>query len=127
MALSSQHRYRAIWQAFLEGQFILCVSNEILEEYVEVIGRNISPHIADMVIYTLLMRKNIQRFDPHFRFQLIDVDPDDNKFVDCAIVSGAKYIVSEDHHFNVLQRIDFPKVDVIGIDQFLNDLQGYII
>ena len=123
MSLSSQHRYRSVWQAFLDGQFILCVSNEILEEYAEVIGRNISPHIADMVIFTLLMRKNTQRFDPHFRFRLIEADADDNKFVDCAIVSGAKYIVSEDHHFNILQRISFPKVEVIGIDLFMKELQ----
>ena len=44
-------------------------------------------------------------FDPHFRFGLIEQDPDDNKFVDCAIVAGAEYIVSEDAHFRVLETI----------------------
>jgi putative PIN family toxin of toxin-antitoxin system len=27
-------------------------------------------------------------------------DPDDNKFLDCAIESKADYIITEDHHFN---------------------------
>lgn len=40
-------------------------------------------------------------------------------FVDCAIVANAQYIVTEDRHFKVLETIDFPKVDVVGLDEFL--------
>lgn len=58
------------------------------------------------------------RFDSHFSFCLITVDADDNKFVDCAIVANAHFIVTEDKHFNVLKNIEFPHVDVIGIDDF---------
>ena len=122
MAISSKNKYHIIWKSFLAGKYTLCVSNEILEEYVEVIGRNISPTVADMVAYTLLAKKNVLRFDPHFRFHLIESDNDDNKFVDCAINSGAMYIVTEDHHFNVLKQIPFPHVDCIGIDSFIEIL-----
>ena len=41
IALSSKNKYGVVWKAFLEGRYTLCVSNEILEEYVEVIGRNL--------------------------------------------------------------------------------------
>lgn len=58
------------------------------------------------------------RFDSHFSFGLITVDADDNKFVDCAIVANAHFIVTEDKHFYVLKNIEFPHVDVIGIDDF---------
>lgn len=34
--------YRPIWDAFLEGRFDLCVSNEILEEYQEILEQQIS-------------------------------------------------------------------------------------
>lgn len=125
MAISSKMRYRIIWKAFLDGKFILCVTNEILEEYVEVIGRNINPSIADLVLYTILTRKNVKRLDPHFRFRLIEADPDDNKFVDCAIVAGAKYIVTEDKHFNVLKTIPFPKLQVTDIDHFFEKELNY--
>lgn len=50
---------------------------------------------------------------------LIQSDVDDNKFVDCAIVANASYIVSQDHHFDILKNIDFPKVELIDIDTFV--------
>ena len=76
IALSSKNKYGVVWKAFLEGRYTLCVSNEILEEYVEVIGRNLSPTLADMVAYAILLRKNVERIDPHFRFGLITADAD---------------------------------------------------
>ena len=57
----------------------------------------------------------------YYHFNLIS-DRDDNKFVDCAIKANAKYIVSEDHHFNELKSIPFPHVEVIGLKQFLKEL-----
>jgi len=123
MAISAKKTYHKIWESFLKGDFELCISNEILEEYEEVIARNISNKVSEIVIYTLLTRKNVKRFDPHFRFNLIKQDMDDNKFVDCAIVANAKCIVSEDHHFDILKNIDFPKVNVLGIDEFVKQLR----
>lgn len=60
---------------------------------------------------------------PSFAFRLIEADKDDNKFVDCAIISNAKYIVTHDHHFDILQNIDFPKVCVITLKDFLLELK----
>jgi putative PIN family toxin of toxin-antitoxin system len=122
MAISARTKYNQIWKSFLSGDFVLCLSNEILEEYEEVIARNVNPKIAGIVIYTILTRNNVERLDPHFHFHLIQRDEDDNKFVDCAIVSNAKCIVSEDRHFEILKTIDFPKVDILGIDEFVNTL-----
>ncbi len=51
---------------------------------------------------------------------IITADPDDNKFVDCAVIAGATYIVSNDRHFDELKRYDFPKVDVRKLSEFLN-------
>ncbi len=49
-------------------------------------------------------------------------DPDDNKFVDCAIIANADYIVSDDSHFKVLKDIPFPVVRVLSLEQFQQDL-----
>jgi predicted nucleic acid-binding protein len=62
--------------------------------------------------------KNVVFAHPAFRFNLIAADPDDNKFVDCAIVANADYIVSQDKHFDILKKIDFPKVNIIRIEEF---------
>ena len=43
---------------------------------------------------------------------------DDNKFIDCAIAAQARFLVSEDRHFAVLQKIEFPKVNLIGVADF---------
>ena len=60
---------------------------------------------------------------PYFNFELIKSDPDDNKFVDCAISANAKFIVTEDHHYNILKEIDFPQVEIINLDDaILNNI-----
>jgi putative PIN family toxin of toxin-antitoxin system len=122
MAVSSRSAYHKIWQSFLAGDYCLCISNEILEEYTEVIARNISINAARYIIYTIMERKNVRQITPSYRWNLITADPDDNKFVDCAIAANARCIVTEDHHFNVLKEIDFPSVDILNIDQFLKEV-----
>ena len=122
MAISNRNRFHRVWQAFVNNEYTLCVTNEIIEEYVEVIGRNISERAAEAVVYIIMTRSNVIHIDPHFRFGLIEADPDDNKFVDCAIAASAKYIVSQDHHFDILKTIAFPKVDVVTIEEFLMEI-----
>lgn len=111
--------YRPIWEAFLTGRFDLCVSNEILEEYQEILGQQITPTIAENVVLLILNRENVRLVDPHFRMRLITADPDDNKFVDCAFAAGADYLVSEDNHFNVLRATPFPQLNLITLDEFM--------
>lgn len=118
MSIAPKSPYRSIWTAFLRGGYNLCVSNEIIEEYTEVLARNISPSVSEAVVYAILTRPNVIRLDPHFSFGLIEADKDDNKFVDCAIAANAKCIVTEDKHFEVLKSVPFPKVEVVGIDDF---------
>ncbi len=111
--------YRPIWEAFLGGRFDLCVSNEILEEYQEILSQQITPTVAENVVLLILNQKNVQLVDPHFRMNVITVDPDDNKFVDCAFAAGADYLVSEDNHFNVLRTTPFPKLNLVTLDEFM--------
>lgn len=54
----------------------------------------------------------------YFRFNLLQNDPDDNKFVDCAIAANADFIVTEDKDFNILASIDFPKVEIRNMEGF---------
>lgn len=111
--------YRPIWDAYLHGAFDLCVSNEILDEYQEVLEQQITPTVAENVVLLILNKKNTRLIDPHFRLNLIDADPDDNKFVDCAFAAGADYLVTEDSHFNVLRTLRFPQLNLVTLDEFL--------
>lgn len=58
----------------------------------------------------------------YVHFSLIEADPDDNKFVDCAVAADAEYIVTNDSHFNVLKKIDWPKISIITIEDFASQI-----
>lgn len=123
ISISRQSPYHQVWQDFLAGKYTLCITNEIIEEYEEVLSRNISPLVSELFVSAILNRKNVKKVSPSFSFHLIEADADDNKFVDCAIVTNAKYIVTNDHHFDVLKEIPFPKVDVASLGDFLAELR----
>lgn len=113
-----------IWEAFRVGKYTLCVSNEILFEYHEILAMRYNNLIANTVLKELIETPNIVRINPTYRFNLITTDPDDNKFVDCAIIAGATYIVSNDRHFRELDKYDFPKVDLRTLSEFLSIVRG---
>ncbi|MEM6298167.1 MAG: PIN domain-containing protein, partial [Bacteroidota bacterium] len=79
--------------------------------------------IANNLGELLSKLKNVENTKIYFKWNLIDVDPDDNKFVDCAIASQAHCIVTNDKHFNVLKSIEFPKVTIVTPDRFLELLE----
>jgi predicted nucleic acid-binding protein len=105
----------------VDGEYELCVTTEILEEYEEIISRYTSPLVGRMVVEAISRANNVRRIDAHFRFGLITADYDDNKFVDCAIVANAQFIVTNDAHFDILADIPFPKVVVRTLDEFLSE------
>jgi len=110
--------YFWLWEAFCDNKFILCYTDEILNEYQEIISRYYSVEFAKLVIDAIINAPNIEQIKVYYKWLLILADPDDNKFVDSAISANADYIVSNDRHFNVLNDIDFPKINVIDIDNF---------
>ena len=123
-SIPPKSRYHHIWLSFLDGTNELCVSTEILEEYEEILQRLTDEDTAQLVIELIINNPYTLFLTPYYKFNLISEDPDDNKFVDCAIAANAKFIVSEDHHFDVLKSCTFPKVDVIGLDLFASLLKS---
>lgn len=121
-SLSRKGKYYPIWKGLQEGKYILCVSNEIILEYLEIIERKTNRFVAENVIQFLLNSRFVENHEPSFNFRLIETDPDDNKFVDCAIASGARCIVSNDKHYKVLHDILFPHIEVVTISAFLKRL-----
>lgn len=89
----------------------------------EILTAKVSSTFAENIVGAILRSPFVRRFDPQFHFNLIEADPDDNKFVDCAIIANADFIVSEDSHFRVLKTIPFPKVNVLTLDEFNEELK----
>ena len=107
----------------INGQNTLCVTNEIMEEYAEILHRLAGGYTAGLVLNAILESKHVERFTPYYHFNLITADPDDNKFVDCAIQANARYIVTNDHHYDVLRTIDYPVVDIMALKDFAEMLK----
>jgi uncharacterized protein len=120
--LSRKAKHRPVFDSFLDEEYTLCLSTEILAEYTEIIGNQMGIDYVSYLMEIIDRAENIVLVTTYYRWNLIYADPDDNKFVDCAIACNAKYIVSEDKHYKILKNIPFPKVEVIGIDEFMKEL-----
>ncbi len=122
MSLSRRSPYHGIIYAFDNEQFTVLLSNEIMFEYSEKLIEKYGFDTAEAFLNSLDESDNVEMIEPYFKWHLIEADKDDNKFVDCAITANALFIVSEDNHFNILKNIDFPKIEVIRIDEFMDRL-----
>lgn len=114
--LSRRGEYFSIWRGLHEGKYILCVSNEIMEEYEEILSNKTNAAIASNVVQVLINSPYVEFVTTYFH--LIEQDKDDDKFVDCAIAANPRFIVSEDSHFNHLKNIPFPYVEVLRLKEF---------
>jgi len=110
--------FRWIFDCIIQGKLILCVSNEILFEYREVLERKTNTEVAENVINFIAVNPFTEKKEIYFNFGLISQDADDNKFVDCAISANAFCLISNDNHFQVLKTIKFPQVSVLTLPEF---------
>lgn len=122
-ALPSCSPYHKVWTEILAGHVCLCVNTEILNEYEEIIAQKTNAEIARNVVEAIARLQTTEFMNVFYHFGLIETDPDDNKFVDCAIASDAEYIVTNDTHFYILRHIDWPKLKVIDIKDFTRQLK----
>jgi predicted nucleic acid-binding protein len=74
--------------------------------------------MAKFIVDAILNASHAEPITVYYKWNLITADPDDNKFVDCAVSANVDFIVTNDKHFNVLKNIDFPQINVIDIDAF---------
>ena len=124
MSLSRRSPYYPVWRDFVDGKYTLCITNEILAEYEEILTDKVGAEIASNVITAILDLPNTKMIQVYYHLRLITTDPDDDKFVDCAFKANARYIVTQDHHYDVLKQTPFPFIDVVGIDEFIKVLRG---
>lgn len=117
-SISSKSPYRRIWDSFFDGTNLLCVTTSILNEYEEILNLLTNEETAKYIIDAIVSSPYTRFINVYFDFNLIQKDPDDNKFVDCAIFANADFIVSDDKHFNELGSVEFPKVLVVRLDDF---------
>ena len=118
VSISPRSASNWLWQSILSGQIDVYVTTEILAEYAEIIGREMGADVADAALDLLSELPNVHPIQRYYAWQLIEADPDDDKFVDCAIAAGAQYLVTNDKHFKALEKYPYFNVSVIKLDVF---------
>jgi len=56
------------------------------------------------------------------KIEIIKYDPDDNKFIECAVTNKADYIISGDNH--LLDLKEYGNVKILSPKEFLNCFIG---
>lgn len=118
--ISHRSRYHDLWRSMLDGRNQLCVTTEILAEYAEILEQKTTATFATLALDVIINNPYTLFVTPYYKFNVITADPDDNKFVDCAVAANAHFIVTDDHHYNVLLGMEFPKVSIIKLDSMMN-------
>ena len=123
VAISRRSKTHWVFSDLINGKFTLCVTTDILEEYEEIISRRLGSETSKSIMELLDNLPNVEFITKFYRWELIEQDYDDNKFVDCAIACNANYLATNDRHFNILKTIAFPKINVINVDEFKSVIQ----
>jgi len=110
--------YYWLYEAFEAEQFEWLISNEILTGYIEKLTELYSEQTALLVYSIISTAVNVTFTEPFFRWQLVEADPDDNKFTDLAVAGNVDYLVTNDRHFNALKTLDFLKLTIVSLDEF---------
>lgn len=123
VSIGRKSKYRPIFDALLSGNITLLITNEIINEYVEIIGQRTNAIVANNISDLLMSSPSVEKTKVYFKWSIISQDADDNKFVDCALNGRASFLVTDDKHFNILKDIGFPPVSIIRTKDFLEKIK----
>ena len=92
-----------IWESAIRRQFVLLVSPAIMREIAEVLRLDLGWRESEIVAQLKLISKVAEIVIPKIGLQVIKADPDDDKFLECAVEGSADLIVSGDRHLTRLK------------------------
>jgi len=115
---------RRIVDLWFSGKLILCVSRPILKEYFDVLGRFEFDRedLFRRLITSFQEGLNTLFVDAPKEQNWIEDDPEDNKFIACAISLRAEYIVSGDPHLKRAGRIE--EVEIVPPREMLKLIEA---
>jgi putative PIN family toxin of toxin-antitoxin system len=101
-----------------KNRFIALISREILDEYLDVLSR-FRPADEDLEQFIMLFmnRNKSQIIKTKSKINAIKTDPADNKFLECAVDGGARFIVSGDTHLLALK--EHKKIRILSPAEFV--------
>lgn len=118
VSVSRKSNHNWLYNSLLQNKFDFAITADILHEYEEQLSIHWNSSVAEKVVNSLTERPNAIYTSIFYKLNIITDDPDDNKFIDCAFAANASYIVTDDKHFNILKKINFPKIQPVSVEEF---------
>lgn len=111
---------REIINLWKKGEIVLCLSQEIIEEYLEVLNRL---GLKDKKEIANLTRLFAEGYNSIFttktpNIKVVDDDPDDNKFLECAVALDSKIIISGDKHLKEIKK--YIAIEIVSPKEFID-------
>lgn len=97
-----------------------CTSPEIIKEYENVLMR-LKFGLPDSIVekFIELIIANTTLVFPTVNLYIVKEDPHDNKFLECALESESKFVVSGDKHLLSLK--NYKNIKIVACADFLSD------
>jgi len=115
---------RKIIDLWKNERITLCLSNAVLDEYIDVlrrIGLKDEDELEELL--SLFSRGfNILFTTKTPKLKIIKNDPDDDKFIECAVALKAKAVITGDRE--VLAMKEYMGIRILTPQQFLENYQG---
>ena len=110
---------REIINFWKNGKIVLCLSQKMIEEYLEVLNRF---GLNDKNEISNLTRLFAEGYNSIFttktpNIEVVDDDPDDNKFLECAVVLDSKIIISGDSHLKKIKK--YIDIEILSPREFI--------
>ena len=112
---------RKVIELWKTGQILLCLSRPVIEEYVDVLKRM---GLQDERELEELLRLFAHGFNVIFtaktpNLNIVEKDPDDDKFIECAVALDSKIIISGDKALREIK--NYMGIKIRSPKQFLDD------
>lgn len=124
---SSYGSVAKLQQLWLSGAFELAVSEEILEEIGETLQKayiqkqlRLKPEEIVGILELIREKAFIVTKDKYKTDRIVE-DPDDNKFLGCALEAKAYYVVSGDNHLLSLKH--FHSIQIVDATTFIREMK----
>ena len=110
---------REIINYWKNGKITLCLSQKIIEEYIEVLNKL---GLKDKNEIQNLTKLFAESYNSIFTaktpsLKVVEEDPDNNKFIECAVALDSKIIISGDKHLkNIKKYID---IEIVSPKKFI--------
>ena len=110
---------RDIINLWKDGEIVLCLSQSIVEEYIEVLNRL---GLKDKNALLKLIRLFAEGYNSVFaastpELKVVKNDPDDNKFIECAVELESRVIVSGDKHLTDIKK--YLEIEIVSPREFM--------